>query len=78
VILENLVAKRRTVTRVPIDKLSPGDTYDLVMVPVHREQVAEVLPTLAEAVRVPTVLFMHNHAGGTEQLIVGVGARGFY
>jgi 2-dehydropantoate 2-reductase len=68
VILEDLMTKWRTVIPVPIvDKLAPGDTYDL-MVPVRREQVAEVLPALAAAVRVPTVLFMHNHAGGTEQL----------
>lgn len=43
------------------------------MVPVRREQVAEVLPTLAAAGRVSTILFMHNHAGGTEQLITAVG-----
>ena len=44
VILEDLMTKRRTVTPVPIvDRLAPGDTYDLVMVPVRREQVAEVL-----------------------------------
>jgi 2-dehydropantoate 2-reductase len=74
VILEDLTTKRRTVTPVPIvDRLAPGDTYDLVMVPVRREQVAEVLRPLAAAVRVPTLLFMHNHAGGTEQLIAAVG-----
>jgi 2-dehydropantoate 2-reductase len=56
VILEDLTTNRRTVTPVPmVDELAPGDTYDLAMVPVRREQVAEVLPPLAAAVRVPTV-----------------------
>jgi 2-dehydropantoate 2-reductase len=76
VILEDLIAKRRTATLVPVvDRLAPDDTYDLVMVPVRREQVASVLPALAGARQVPTILFLHNHAGGTEQLIAAVGRK---
>jgi 2-dehydropantoate 2-reductase len=74
VILEDLIAKRRSVTSVPVvDTLAPDDAYDLVMVPVRREQIASVLPALAVARRVPTILFLHNHAGGTEQLNAAVG-----
>jgi 2-dehydropantoate 2-reductase len=74
IILEDRISKRRTVTRVPIvDRLSPGDKYDLAMVPVRREQIGDVLPTLSAARDIRSVLFMHNHAGGSDQLIAAVG-----
>jgi 2-dehydropantoate 2-reductase len=74
IILEDRISKRRTVTRVPIvDQLSPYDKYDLAMVPVRREQIGDVLPALSAARDIRSVLFMHNHAGGSDQLIAAVG-----
>jgi 2-dehydropantoate 2-reductase len=74
IILEDRNSKRRTVTRVPIvDQLSPCNKHDLVMVPVRREQIGDVLPILSAARGVRSVLFMHNHAGGSAQLIAAVG-----
>jgi hypothetical protein len=65
-ILEDLISKRRTVTRVHVvEELAPRDPHDLVMVEMRREQIADVLPVLGAADRVGTVLFLHNHAGGS-------------
>jgi hypothetical protein len=50
IILEDRISKRCTVTRLPIvDPLSPGDKYDLAMVPVRREQIGDVFPSLSAA-----------------------------
>ena len=74
IILEDRMSKRRTVTRVPIvDQLAPCDEYDLAMVPVRREQIGDVLPALSAARGIRSVLFMHNHAGGSDQLVAAVG-----
>jgi 2-dehydropantoate 2-reductase len=74
IILEDRISKRRTVTRVPIvEQLSPCDKYDLALVPVRRDHIGEVLPMLSAARGIRSVLFMHNHAGGSDQLIAAVG-----
>jgi 2-dehydropantoate 2-reductase len=74
IILENRISKRRTVTRVPIvEQLSPYDNYDLAMVPVRREQIEDVLPIVSAARGTRSALFMHNHAGGSAQLVAAVG-----
>jgi 2-dehydropantoate 2-reductase len=72
--LEDRISKRRTVTRVPIiDQLSPRDEYDLAMFPVRREEIGDVLPVLSAARGIRSILFMHNHAGGSDQLVAAVG-----
>jgi len=74
IILEDIVSGRRTVTPVTVvERLDPADAYDLAMVPVRREQVGAILPVLAAAERIPTMLFMHNHAGGSDELVDAVG-----
>lgn len=74
VILEEITSRRHTVTPVSIvERLDPTDVYDLVMVPVRREQIGAILPALAAARRIPTILFMHNHAGGSDELVTAVG-----
>jgi 2-dehydropantoate 2-reductase len=73
VILEDLISKRRTVARVPVvEELAPADSYDLVIVAMRREQIADVLPILEAEDRVGTVLFLQNHAGGSGQLVSAV------
>ena len=74
IILEGVTGGQRTVTPITIvERLDPDDVYDLAFVPVRREQVGEILPVLSAAPRIPTILFMHNHAGGSEELIAAVG-----
>lgn len=74
IVLADIISGQRTVTPVTIvERLDPTDVYDLVMVPVRREQIGAILPALATARRIPTILFMHNHAGGSDELVTAVG-----
>lgn len=74
VILEDVFSGQRTTTPVSIvERLDPADVYDLAMVPVRREQVGAILPILSIAGHIPTILFMHNHAGGSDELVGAVG-----
>ena len=76
ILLEDILTGRTTTTVVPIvDRLEPGDAFDLVLIPVRREQIASVLPALAAAKHVPALCFMHNHAGGSSSLAKAVGAE---
>ena len=43
ILLEDILTGRTTTTVVPIvDRLEPGDAFDLVLIPVRREQIAAV------------------------------------
>jgi 2-dehydropantoate 2-reductase len=76
VVLEEALTGRRTIARVPLTaSLEPDSVYDLAMVAVRRDQVDDILPVIAAARQVPTVLFMHNHAGGSSALLDAVGAE---
>jgi hypothetical protein len=76
-ILEDLISKRHTVTRVPVvEELAPGDAYDLVIVAMRREQIADVLPVLEAADRVGTVLFLHSHAAARGNWLLPLNASG--
>ena len=76
IVLEEVLTGRRTLARVRLTaSLEPDSVYDLVMVAVRRDQVDDVLPAVAAARRVPIVLFMHNHAGGSSALLDAVGAE---
>ena len=75
VVLEDIQTGRTSTTAVPIvECLNPDDVFDLVLVPVRREQITSVLPTLAGARHVKAFCFMHNHAGGSSGLANMVGA----
>ena len=72
--LENGVSGERTTTAVSVvDRLDPGDTYDLVLVVLPKPAVAEVLPILAASERTPSVMFFGNDASGPEPMIAALG-----
>lgn len=72
--LEDVRSGLHTTTRVKlVDRVDPEDTYDLAVVIVRRSQVASVLPMLAQARRIPTVLFLGNSATGPELMIDALG-----
>lgn len=73
-VLEDASTGRCSVTRVSVvEELSPADPYDLVLVPVRREQLPSVLPSLAASRATPTVLFFGNNASGPEELVRALG-----
>jgi len=72
--LENGVSGERTTTSVAvIDRLDPGDAYDLMLVVLPKPALAEVLPILAENERTPSVMFIGNNASGPEPMISALG-----
>ena len=73
IVIENPFDRKRRVARVKvIGELAPGDTYDYILVVVRRNQVAEVLPTLA-ANRSPNVVFMNNNLNGPAEIVAALG-----
>ncbi len=72
--LEDGVTSERTTTAVPlIERLSPTDRYDCVLVPLPKHRVSEVLPILAANDRTPHVVFFGNNAAGPGEMIRALG-----
>ncbi|MGO9273106.1 MAG: ketopantoate reductase family protein [Terriglobia bacterium] len=68
IIIEDPFKNARSVTKVPaIDRLDPNDLYDYVLVVVRKNQVADLLPALAQN-RSPNIVFMTNNLSGPEEL----------
>ena len=74
VVLEDARTGWRTTTQVPlVDHLGPEDAYDLAIVIVRRNQIASVLPMLAQNHCIPNILFLGNNAAGTQDIIQALG-----
>jgi 2-dehydropantoate 2-reductase len=73
--IEDPFKNTQTVTRVPvINHLEPDDVYEYILVVVRKNQVQELLLTLAQN-RSPSVVFMVNTASGYEDWVRALGAR---
>jgi len=86
IVLEHALKGTRSVTPLAVTReLKPDDSYDLVLVVMRRNQVADVLPDLAAGRRSALVVFMVNNplgydewlqAVGRERLLVGFAGAG--
>ena len=56
-----------------VEELGAEDAYDLVIVIIRAEQLADALPTLAANRRIPCFLFLHNRASGPGALFDALG-----
>ena len=56
-----------------VERLEPGDSVDFCFVMVRREQIDSVLPGLKAATSIRRIIFMVNHANGSEGLFEGLG-----
>jgi 2-dehydropantoate 2-reductase len=75
IVIEDAFKQRRTVSKVPvIDHLEPDDVYDYVLVVVRKNQVAELLPMLAENGS-PNTVFMGNNLSGPQEFVDVLGAE---
>jgi 2-dehydropantoate 2-reductase len=52
-----------------LESLPPDFPADICLVTVRREQIKSVLPGLAEAIAIPRVVFLGNHANCLENLL---------
>jgi 2-dehydropantoate 2-reductase len=67
IIIENPFNRKRSITRVPvINALDAEDTYDFVLVIVRKNQVADLLPVLAQNSS-PNIVFMGNNLSGPDE-----------
>lgn len=74
IVIENAVTGEQTITQAPVvEQLDPEDVYDLVIIPMRKNWIAEVLPILSANKKVPTFLFMMNNAAGQSELVSALG-----
>jgi 2-dehydropantoate 2-reductase len=67
IIIEDPFNYKRTITKVPvIDHLSPDDIYDFILVIVRKNQIADLLPVLAQN-KSPNIVFMGNNLSGPDE-----------
>ena len=64
IIIEDPFSHKRTITKVPvINCLEPDDIYDFILVIVRKNQIADLLPVLAQN-KSPNIVFMGNNLSG--------------
>jgi len=74
VVLEDARTGIRSTAAVPlVEALAPTDAYDLIVVTVRKNQVADALPILAANKATPDVLFLGNNAAGPDAYAAALG-----
>jgi 2-dehydropantoate 2-reductase len=64
IIIENPFNHKRSIAKVPvINRLDPDDLYDFILVVVRKNQVADLLPVLAQN-KSPNIVMMGNNLSG--------------
>lgn len=72
--LEDAASGERTQSSVRVvDRLAPEDEYDVVLVVLPKQSVAEVLPALAANRGTPSVMFFGNNAAGPDAMVDALG-----
>ena len=75
IVIENPLSRKRTFTKVRVTReLAPADTYEYILVVVRRNQVAELLPTLAANSSL-NIVFMNNNLNGPAEIIAALGTQ---
>jgi len=74
IVLEEMNTERRTTAQVNVvEKLSPEDAYDLVLVLMRANRISEVLPALAANKNTPSVAFIGNNVAGSGEMVAALG-----
>ena len=64
----------RTITKVPVvDQISQNDHYELVILLVRKNQLHDLIPTIASNKNIPSFLFMVNSASGFDEYFQVIG-----
>lgn len=74
VFLVNFLSGVQTVSHPQIvEKLGKDEAYDLVLVIIRKNRVADILPDLAANQHTPNILFLMNNAAGPGELVRALG-----
>ncbi|HLW48498.1 MAG TPA: 2-dehydropantoate 2-reductase N-terminal domain-containing protein [bacterium] len=69
-VLEDVASGVRSTAQVATaERLSSDDRFDIALIAVRREQLAEITPALTANRRIPTVLFMVNNPLGSAEMV---------
>jgi len=75
-VLEDVLTGTRSATTVTVaERLSVAEVYDLALISVRRDQLSTILPDLAQARNIPSVLFMLNNPSGSVALAETLGSE---
>jgi 2-dehydropantoate 2-reductase len=67
IIIEDPFNHKRSITKVPvINRLDPEDIYDFILVIIRKNQIADLLPVLAQN-KSPNIVFMGNNLSGPDE-----------
>ncbi|HEX3048823.1 MAG TPA: 2-dehydropantoate 2-reductase N-terminal domain-containing protein [Bacillota bacterium] len=76
IVIQKVTSTRPKVTPVTVvETLGPDDDYDLIVVPVRREQLPAIIPHLAVNKKAPSILIMVNNPLGYDDLQQALGER---
>jgi 2-dehydropantoate 2-reductase len=74
-VLDDVVSDARSITRTDIvEQLSAEGVYDIALICVRRDQLADILPDLVASKNIPTLVFMLNNPMGSAGLVKALGA----
>lgn len=74
VVLRNFETGEQSVTPVNlVERLSPEDAYDLVLVIMRKNRACDILPILAANKHTPNVVFLMNNAAGPDEFVRALG-----
>ncbi len=75
VLIDDVSGEQQQVRVRLVETLQPDDAYELVLVIMRKNQVADVLPVLAANQHTPTVAFLGNNAAGAAAYVAALGAE---
>lgn len=74
IILQHAFSGKRTVVRLPaLEKLSPSDKYDYIIVLVRKNQVDDALAVVGDNKNTPNILVMVNNPSGYRSWVNALG-----
>jgi 2-dehydropantoate 2-reductase len=73
-VIQDVTTLRTWTVQLPVLERLPGDlAADICLVTVRREQIESVLPELAQATAIQRIVFLVNHAHGSQELLTVLG-----